>query len=111
MSEEQTNEILEEQEVDYKAEYEKLIAAQEREKSINGFRHAVDSRGLALNEEVFSTLCNEYDNKTLEGFSNIIKSIEGKSIRLSGVTPSAPPRIFSSNESTSSTSFSDYTNK
>ncbi len=109
MSEEKKNENLD-QEVDYKAEYEKLIATQEREKSINGFRQAVGDRGLALNEEIFSELCNECDNKTLEGFSTIIKSIEEKPVKLSGIAPANPERELFSTESTSKTTFSDYLN-
>lgn len=76
-----------EQEIDYKAEYEKMIAAKEREKSINGFKGAVSNKGYVINEELFSKMCDEYDNKTLEGFSNIINAVEQKPIKFSGIKP------------------------
>lgn len=75
------------QEIDYKAEYEKMIAAKEREKVINGFKGAVSNKGYLINEELFSKMCDEYDNKTLEGFSNIINSVEQRPIKFSGITP------------------------
>lgn len=82
----ENNEIID-QEIDYKAEYEKMIAEKEREKAINGFKGAVSNKGYVINEELFSTMCNEYDNKTLEGFSKIINAVERKPPQITGVTP------------------------
>ncbi|WP_251862143.1 hypothetical protein [Clostridium sp. Marseille-Q2269] len=97
-----------EQEIDYKAEYEKMIAGKEREKAINGFKGAVSNKGYMINEDLFSKMCDEYDNKTLEGFSNIINAIEQKP-KITGITPASG---YSSpiNKEVEKVTFNDYIN-
>ncbi|RXM74759.1 hypothetical protein [Clostridium tetani] len=102
----ENNEIID-QEIDYKAEYEKMKAEKEREKAINGFKGAVSNKGYVINEELFSTMCKEYDNKTLEGFSKIINAVEQKPPKFSGVTPVAGDSIPTKKE-VQKVTFNDY---
>ncbi|WP_346929191.1 hypothetical protein [Clostridium sp.] len=106
MSEEKKNENLD-QEVDYKVEYEKLIAEKERVSIVNTFKKTVSDMGLKLNEEAFLKSNEDYSNEMLRDFSSIIKVIDRGPL-VSGTPPidgkSAPTLHVKK-------SFSDYTNK
>lgn len=93
-SQEQNNKLQEpSQEIDYKAEYEKMIAEKERNEALNGFRKAIDERGYILNEEKFMSKYENYDNATLKSFADIIDSLDKKPPVLSGVTPGDPENL------------------
>ena len=77
----------ENQEIDYKAEYEKMVAEKERNEAINNFRKVIDDRGYLLDEEKFSAKCESYDNATLNNFADVINSLSQKPPKLSGITP------------------------
>lgn len=77
----------ENQEIDYKAEYEKMVAEKERNEAINNFRKVIDDRGYLLDEEKFATKCESYDNATLNSFADIIDSLSKKPPRIEGRDP------------------------
>lgn len=77
----------ENQEIDYKAEYEKMVAEKERNEAINNFRKVIDDKGYLLDEEKFSAKCESYDNATLNSFADIINSLKQKPPIISGHTP------------------------
>ncbi|WBW97586.1 hypothetical protein [Oceanirhabdus sp. W0125-5] len=102
-----TNNANEQYEFDYKAEYEKLIAEQSRTKVIEGFKGAVSNKGLFINEDKFSQLCGEYDEKTLESFTEIINAVEKNTLK--GRTPASGESSPMKKEIKKS-SFNDYIN-
>ncbi|MBY0757444.1 hypothetical protein K5V21_18685 [Clostridium sardiniense] len=83
----------EQQEIDYKAEYEKMVTEKERNETLNNFRKVIDERGYSLNEERFSSKCENYDNATLKSFADMIESLDRKPPILSGGTPADPENL------------------
>ena len=77
----------EKQEIDYKAEYEKMIAEKERNEVMNNFRKVIDEKGYLIDEENFSSKFKSYDNATLNSFIDIINSLSEKPPIISGHTP------------------------
>ena len=98
------------QEIDYKAEYEKMVAEKERNEALSSFRKAIDERGYALDEEKFSARCENYDNATLKSFADMIDSLDKKPPVLSGVTP-GDPENFSHRLKNEKLTFNDVINK
>lgn len=90
MSSKEKEPTIEGQEIDYKAEYEKLVAENERKEALNSFRKAIDERGYALDEEKFSAKCENWDNATLKNFTDMIESVDKKPPQFSGRTPNNP---------------------
>lgn len=66
------------QEIDYKAEYERMVAEKERNEVMNNFRKVIDERGYILDEEKFSSEFEKYDNATLNNFAGILNSLSQK---------------------------------
>ena len=62
------NQEQEQQEINYKEEYEKIIAGKEREEVLGSFRKVLDEKGFLLDEEKFSSEYEDYDNDTLKKF-------------------------------------------
>lgn len=77
----------ENQEIDYKAEYEKMVAEKERNEVMNNFRKVIDKQGYVLDEENFSAKCESYDNATLNNFVDIINSLSKKTPTIAGRDP------------------------
>ena len=71
MNEEQTNEILEEQEVDYKAEYEKIMAEKERKEILNNFSNKLKSKNYVFDPIEMSNKLKDIDNETINKFSEL----------------------------------------
>lgn len=64
------------QEIDYKAEYERMSAEKEREEVINNFKKAMDEEGYEFDEEIFLNNCPNYDNDALKNFSEMFKTLK-----------------------------------
>lgn len=96
------------QEIDYKAEYEKMVNQKEREEAISSFKESVTNKGYKLDEEKFSTKCEEYDNSTLKSFTDMIDSLSYQ-VKISGRTPQDGYPTPTNNEE--KVTFSDLTNK
>lgn len=67
------------QEIDYKAEYEKMMAEKEREEVVNNFKKAMDEEGYEFDEETFSNNSSNYNNDELKKFSEMFKALKPKS--------------------------------
>lgn len=71
----------ENQEIDYKAEYERMTAEKEREEVISNFKKAMDEEGYEFDEEIFSNNCTKYDNDAFKNFSEMFKALKPRSNR------------------------------
>lgn len=92
-NQEQNNNLEEQQELDYKVEYEKMVAEKERNEALNDFRKVIDESGYIINEEKFKAKCESYDNTTLKSFADIIGTLDKKPPVLGGGTPSDPENL------------------
>lgn len=71
----------ENQEIDYKAEYERMTAEKEREEVISNFKKDMDEEGYEFDEEIFSANCPNYDNDALKKFCEMFKALKPRSNR------------------------------
>lgn len=92
-NQEQSNNSEEQQDIDYKVEYEKMVAEKERKEVLSSFRKVIDESGYIINEEKFSAKCENYDNATLKSFTDMIGILDKKPPKLSGGTPSDPENL------------------
>lgn len=72
MNEEQTNEILEEQEVDYKAEYEKLVYENQRKQDLEEFTNSLRKQGLEVDGNI-NDICETYGKEDFNKFLNLLE--------------------------------------
>lgn len=73
--------MKENQEIDYKAEYEKMTAEKEREEVVSNFKKSMDEEGYEFDEEIFSANCSKYDNEALKNFCEMFKTLKPRSNR------------------------------
>lgn len=71
----------ENQEINYKEEYEKMMAEKEREEVVNNFKKAMDEEGYEFDEETFSNNSPNYNNDELKKFSEMFKTLKPRSNR------------------------------
>lgn len=71
----------ENQEIDYKAKYEEMMAEKEREEVVNNFKKAMDEEGCEFDEETFSNNSPNYNNDELKKFSEMFKTLKPRSNR------------------------------
>lgn len=69
------------QEIDYKAEYERMTAEKEREETIKNFKEAMNEQGYEFDEESFSTNSSKYDNQALKNFEEMFRTLQPRSNR------------------------------
>lgn len=72
---------MENTEIDYKAEYERISAEKEREETVDNFKKVMNDEGYDFNEENFSNNLNQYDNEALKNFGEMFKALKPKSNR------------------------------
>ena len=82
----ETQNVEENQEINYKEEYEKLVAENQRSEVLNNFKNAISSR-YKIDEEKLEEQFSEYDNATLSGVIKILGSLEDKPPVIKGCTP------------------------
>ena len=75
-NQEQSNNSEEQQNIDYKAEYEKITAEKEREDTITSFKESMDEQGYEFDEESFLTNCDKYDNQSLKNFEEMFRTLQ-----------------------------------
>lgn len=71
----------ENQEIDYKAEYEKMANEKEREEVINNLKKVMNDEGYCFDEEIFSSNCPQYNNYDLKNFGEMFKTLKPQSNR------------------------------
>lgn len=69
------------QEINYKEEYEKMMAEKEREEVVNNFKKAMDEEGYEFDEETFLNNSPNYNNDDLKKISEMFKTLKPRSNR------------------------------